>query len=236
MASGETAAIPAGILSDNRLRPQAKLLYGLLERRASPFTYKTLSEAVNLSLVTVRQTVRELAETGWLAVKQAHQLAPITFSLLNPGQAEVAEADRRLQDADYKGEALMKEYLSLLIDSDRFEDNARPGFLINPLTGEPMELDRYYPEGAGFEHNGRQHYETTSLQPSENRLRMQRARDLMKEALCARNGIKLVVIHQADLTLESMQQKVGALLPLRDLRGHEALIAYLEQVSQANRT
>lgn len=130
----------------------------------------------------------------------------------------------------------MKEYLSLLIDSDHFEDNARPGFLINPLTGKPVELDRYYPRVVGYEFNGRQHYETTELFPSEPGLRMQQARDLIKEALCARNGINLVVIHRADLTLEAMRRRVGALLPLRDLRGHEALIAYLERVSAGNRT
>lgn len=46
--------------------------------------------------------------------------------------AEVAQAQLRLQESEFRGEAIMKEYLSLLIDSDEFEDNARPGFLVNP--------------------------------------------------------------------------------------------------------
>lgn len=234
--AGATVEIPLNLLSDPRLRPQAKLLYGLLQRETGPFTYKSLSETAALSVVTVKATVRELAEAGWLKLKQAHQLAPVQFTLLNPGQAEVDDAELRLQENQYSPEQIMKEYLSLLIECDHYEDNARPGFLLNPLTGMPLELDRYYPAKVGFEFNGRQHYETTAWQPSEDGLHVQQARDLMKEALCARNGIHLVVIHRADLTLEAMREKVGALLPLRDLRGHEALVAYLEKVSEANRT
>jgi hypothetical protein len=35
----------------------------------------------------------------------------------------------------------MREYLSLLVDSTLFEDDAAPGYLINPLTDQLMEFD-----------------------------------------------------------------------------------------------
>ncbi len=58
----------------------------------------------------------------------------------------------------------------------------------------------------------------------------------MKEALCARRGVRVVVINRDDLKLETMQQKVGALLPLRDLRFHAELIDALEKVSKPHRS
>ncbi|HLO02512.1 MAG TPA: hypothetical protein VK191_05355, partial [Symbiobacteriaceae bacterium] len=128
-----------------------------------------------------------------------------------------------------------REYLSLLIDCDEFEENARPGFLINPLTDELMELDRYYPPSVAFEFNGPQHYRTTALYAKESKLRTQQMRDLMKTGHCARRGITLVVVHAADLSLAGMQAKVADLLPLRNLLGHDPLIAFLERVSRPYR-
>jgi len=126
--------------------------------------------------------------------------------------------------------------VSLIIDSNHFEDNARPGFLVNPITNERMELDRYYPPVVAFEFNGPQHYHTTERFPSERALQMQQARDLMKEALCAREGIPIVTIHREDLKLETMRQKVGALLPMRDLRAHAELVEWLDKVSKPYRS
>ena len=50
--------------------------------------------------------------------------------------------------------------------------------------------------------------------------------------ICAARGIHLAVIHPEDLTLERMRQKVKGHLPLRDLAGHEAVVAYLEKTSR----
>jgi hypothetical protein len=54
----------------------------------------------------------------------------------------------------------------------------------------------------------------------------------MKEALCARRGIQVVVVQRADLNLETMQRKVGDRLPLRDLRGHAELIGLLAKAGK----
>ncbi|HEY3368614.1 MAG TPA: ArsR family transcriptional regulator [Symbiobacteriaceae bacterium] len=243
--AGARVSIPAGLLPEPRLRPQAKLLYGLLQTlpafrgQSGEFTYTTLSAIAHVSFVTVKQAVRELAGSGWIQVSQTNQVAPVRFTLRNPelerSAAEAALAMRRLQEAEFRGEAIMREYLSLLIDSDEFEDNARPGFLVNPLTDERMELDRYYPAVVAFEFNGAQHFRPTERFPSEKGLAMQQARDLMKEALCARRGVRLVVIKGEDLSLGTMQQKVGALLPLRDLRTHGELVEALEKLSKSYR-
>lgn len=244
-SAGRQVSVPAGLLLDKRVRPQATVLYGLLQTcpgyrdKSGEFTYATLSALAQVSPATVRLAVRELAGACWIQASQANQLAPVRFTLRDPdlerGAAEAAEARRRLEEADYRGEEIMREYLSLLIDSTDFEDNARPGFLVNPLTNERMELDRYYPGVVGFEFHGPQHFHTTDRFPSATALAMQQARDLMKEALCARHGVRLVVIRRDDLRLAAMQQKVGSLFPLRDLKGHEQLIETLEAAGKSYR-
>lgn len=54
----------------------------------------------------------------------------------------------------------------------------------------------------------------------------------MKMGLCMEKKIALVVVHPEDLTLESMRHKVGHLMPLRNLTGHEHVIDYLESASR----
>lgn len=235
--AGPQVSVPADLLRDKRVRPGAKLLYALLRTLPqTAFTYASLSAHARVSVPTARQLVRELAAAGWLQASQVNQLAPVEFTLTTPSldqrSANVALARARLTEAGFEPEAIMKEYLSLLIASDEFEDNARPGFLVNPQTDERLELDRYYPPGVAFEYNGQQHYRTTKRFPNPRKVAAQQTRDLIKEALCARRGIRLVVIHREDLTLERMRQKVGTLLPLRDLRDHEALIHFLGQVDK----
>src|SRR5690606_12471297 len=114
----------------------------------------------------------------------------------------------------------MREYLSLLIDSDEYEDNAAPGFLVNPLTEERLQLDRYYPPGVAFEFNGPQHYGPTEHYTAEEAVK-QRVRDLIKAGICAGRGIQLKIVHAEDLSLSKMKKIVGHLLPLRDLRRSE---------------
>ena len=47
--------------------------------------------------------------------------------------------------------------------------------------------------------------------------------------------IPAVVIHSEDLSLAAMQAKIGGLLPLRDLTGHEPLITFLERKARRYR-
>jgi hypothetical protein len=233
-------AIPTGLLADSRVRPHGRLIYGLLQTLPSftppsgQFSHTILSRLWGISVVTIRQAIRDLADAGWLTATQANRKAPVQFVLCDldtvRSQQEVADAAARLESYDFNNEAIMKEYLSLLIDSDNFADNVRPGFLVNPQTKQRLELDRYYLDIAGFEYNGEQHQRTTKRFPSEIALSNRQFRDLVKEALCQRRGISLVVITRRDLTLRRMQEKVGNLLPLRDLHGHEALIKYLERL------
>ena len=83
----------------------------------------------------------------------------------------------------------MREILSLIAAPGTFVDDGSLGFLVNPSSGEQMQLDRYYvDQKVGFEFSGYQHYRATELysQQTEDR---QRARDAIKRQLCAENGV-----------------------------------------------
>ena len=230
---GPAATLPGPLLTDPRLIPAAKVLYGILQSQNGAFTYPSLSGLTGTGPNTLKRAVAALVQAEWLETEQRNRLAPVRITLRNPvlarQQLEVELARRRLQHDANKGEALMKEYLSLLVDSHEFEDNARPGFLINPKTRERLELDRFYVNVAAFEYNGAPHFGTTEQATD------QQTRDMVKVGICALRQIPVVVIHSEDLSLAGMRAKIGRLLPLRDLTGHEPLIAFLERKARRYR-
>lgn len=239
-----TVPIPIALLADRRLRSQAKVLFGALQltphfhNTTGQFTYVSLGALTNTCRSVLKEALSELKQAGWLTSQQKNQFAPLHFSLVDPTttftKADLVKAMRRIQRAPFRGEALMREYLSLLIDSDQFADDSAPGFLENPLTGERLEFDRFYPPNVAFEFNGPQHYGATNLFSAEEATQQQ-ARDYMKIGICITRGISLVIVHAQDLSLKGMQAKVGNLLPLRDLHGYEPLIKNLEALSRRYR-
>jgi len=246
--------LPAHLVTDNQIGASAKVFYGLLQlaqsrlpksrlpsrsqKKQLEFTFSLLAKLLNWHRKTVAKAVRSLANAGWLLVLRKNHRHPAHCSFKDPrlaaSEAEVEKVKRRLQMAKFVGEALMREYLSLLIDSDEYEDNAAPGFLVNPLTEERLQLDRYYPPGVAFEFNGPQHYGPTQHYTAEEAAN-QRVRDLIKAGICASRGIQLKIVHAEDLSLSKMKKIVGHLLPLRDLRHEGPRIRYLESVSRLYR-
>lgn len=241
---GARASVPAALLAEPKVGAQAKVLYGLLQTtpvfrgQGGEFTYTSLSAMTRLGRNTLRRAMAELAGAGLVSVSQRSRLSPVSFSLGRPAllraQAEAAAALRRLKRARYGGEAIMQEYLSLLIDCDDFTDNARPGFLVNPQTGERLELDRFYPPDVAFEFHGAQHDRATDRFAQEQ-VDAQHFRDLIKAGLCVYRGIHLVIVRPEDLSLQGLLGKIGHRLPLRNLAGHEPLIGRLEEASLAYR-
>jgi hypothetical protein len=230
---GPAVTLPGPLLTDPTSSPAAKVLYGILQSQNGEFTYPALSRLTGTGPNTLKRAVAALVQAEWLETEQRNRRAAVRCTLRNPvlvrQQMEVELARRRLQHDPNKGEALMKEFLSLLVDSREFEDNARPGFLVNPKTGELLELDRFYVNVAAFEYNGAPHFGTT--EPAKE----QQTRDLVKAGICALRQIPVVVVHSEDLSLAAMRAKIGRLLPLRDLAGHEPFIDFLERKAQRYR-
>ncbi|HYF95940.1 MAG TPA: hypothetical protein VD969_27320 [Symbiobacteriaceae bacterium] len=234
---GATIPISGAVLTNKLLGVHARIMYGLLlltpgfSHPFGRFTYAELSALANASRNTVARAVDELAQAEWIRYERAHRRARIDFMLTFPGLAlglaAIDGAQDRLTKAKHFGEGLMREYLSLLIDSDDYEDDATPGWLVNPQTDEHLQLDRYYAQKAAFEFNGPQHYHETKKFSAEQATK-QCERDKIKQEMCITRQIPLVIIHPEDLTLKGMQRKVGGLMPLRDLNACDLLIDYLE--------
>ena len=232
--------MPIDLLEDHSVRPQAVVMYGVLQ--ATPeykpptgkYTRKQLREMTGKALKTISRATNMLVQHGWLERTRKNHLCPYIFTVKNPiyeqCKEEIERIKRLLRRPNRRGEQLMRRHLSLIVDSEDFEDDASPGFLVNPFTDEEMQLDRYYPGLAAFEFNGRQHYEPTEFATPKD-VAKQKARDCIKAMICQERGIPLIIVHPEDLTLERMIQKVGNYLPLRDLRKKGPVIRFLEEVS-----
>lgn len=237
--SGSSVTIPADLVTDRRVNHRAKLMYGVLQLTlvSGQFSYRQLSSLSGYTVNTAKAAIDSLVRHGWLDVQHpANRLHPVTFRLRNPvaqrQAAEVEAARLRIEEERPRGETIMREILDVLVDSTEFEDNAAPGFLVNPVTGKRLEFDRYdFTHRVAFEFQGAQHFGATE-RFTEAQSARQQVRDLTKLGLCARLGITLVEVLPGDLSLEGMRQKIGTLLPLRSLRGREALLELLDSAGR----
>ena len=240
------AEIPVALLANGALSAGARLLYGQFqgvphfENRGGSFTYAALSRLTGSSDEALRRASTELVAAGWLTIAQANRKSPLHFTLRNPVSAQLRariSSIRRTvrKGAQPRGEALLREFLTLLIDVDTYKDNVSPDFLLNPYTGELMELDRYYPTAnLAVEFNGDQHYQETGLATWEETVK-QVGRDAMKAFICRAQGIELAIILPEDLTLKAIDQKIPGRLRRRDLEGMEPLVAALEELASEYR-
>lgn len=232
----EVVHIPVDLIrAAHKLRPQAILCYGLLQAlhdfngRSGWFKWGELKELTGLNLRTIKRAVRALAEARWIATAQKDRRARIWFSLQDADEAYRLEVQKQLEQAEFKGETLMRCYLSLIVDTNESEDRARPEFLVNPASGERMELDRFYPvHRVAFEFNGKQHY-VAAGSFTKQEVAAQKRRDRLKHQICKEKGIRLVVVHAEDLSLVGMLRKVGNLLPRQALRGLRRTIKFLNR-------
>ncbi|MEW6547779.1 MAG: ArsR family transcriptional regulator [Bacillota bacterium] len=234
--------VPVGLVRDPALPPEAKVTYLVLasfcsraNRRCSP-TREELMKMVGVrSPTSMRSYLRMLAERGWLEFEYVRRTRRTVFILhdveLDRIRRDLDLIRRRLDRAEFKGEAIMKEWLTLTVDSDDYTDNARPGFLVNPLTGERMEYDRWYTCGVAFEFNGPQHSGPTEAYPDTDKARQTMARDLMKRGLSEQHEVKLVTIRPEDLSYTGIRRKGEGLLPLRDIPEDDPRVVFLNEVS-----
>jgi len=242
----QCAEIPWTLLTNADLSAGARLLYGQLQgvpdfaHQSGSFTYADLSRFTGSCDDTLRRASAELVAAGWLTIQQANRKSPIQFKLRNPVSAQlrarIASRRRKVRGAQNRGEALLREFLTLLIAVDKYEDDASPDFLLNPFTRELMDLDRYYPTAkVAVEFNGDQHYEETDLATREETVK-QVGRDAMKAFLCKAQGIDLAIIHPEDLNLKRIDQKIPTRLPRRrGLERMEPMVAALEELASEYR-
>jgi hypothetical protein len=156
--------------------------------------------------------------------------------MANPREAYIDKVKLHLTEAPHYGEAIMQEMIGLMCTSDDLLYNARPKFLINPRTGERMEFDCYFFKlGVAVEFDGPQHDGPTELYPDEEAAKQQQERDMLKRKYCEDRVINFITIRSEDLSFETLHQKLGNLLPLRNLQSWGSVIDHLEKVCEKYR-
>lgn len=242
--TGETIRVPGALVTLAPAPPLARWLYAFLIAHVRKggkryrLRQRELTAEVGIgSRMTVRTALAQLRQAGWLWVDSSDRRRGWTYELLDPHlalrQTELRRARVRLRREKFIGEGLAKELLTLLIDDVRFQDNARLGILVNPRTGERMELDRWYPEArVAVEFHGSQHF-APSEKFSEEEVNEQQARDLMKESLARRHGIKLLIMTPETLSIEAVSALAQGVMPLRTVREEDPVVRFLRGRSKA---
>jgi hypothetical protein len=231
--------LPGDLLADTAIPPYAKVVYGLLisspgyEHPKGTFTFASLSSQLQVSTDAVISAVSELEKSGWVVLDEGQpQDEPIAFSVCTPDvhfdMTELEHVKRRLSATQINGKSLMWEYLTLIVDSVEFCDDSGMSFLLNPFDGELMTLNRYY-------YNHKVAFEFRTPRPrsrevyiTDNWITKEEAYLFLKRGMCELKGVPLIEIELQDLNVESMQKKVGDLLPQRDLKDRGPVIKYLE--------
>jgi len=238
-------ALPVALLLDTSLPAGARLLYAVLIYLAGrsgqcDVSQDRLRELTGVrSHATICAYTRALVSAGWLETRPlpGHRLRYVLHDPRREARERLVPAvQQRLEKAAYKGEALMREWLTALVDCDEYSDGVRPGFLQNPLSDQLMEYDRLYLSRVAFEFNGPQHYGPTAHYPDPGQAREQQARDAMKRGISLEHGVHLVIVTAEDLSFEGMRARIGDLLPLRDVDRDDPVVRYLESLSRAYRT
>ena len=242
--AGDAIRVPTTMILSTTIRVAAKVIHmrfqlcfhiGEVCDQAFQFTIRSLSKQLHKGAKSTQKAVKELLQTGWVALKQDNRVSPITPTLLGPIREFFKRmwksAMRRINRAKFRGQAIALEILFFLIASRDFVDDGAVGLLPNPSTDANLGVDRLYIcARVAFEVNGRQHYEATDLYDQDT-VDAQRARDAIKKELCAENDIELVIIRLEDLSVGTILQKLPGLrhqLPLRTLVGAESFIEYMD--------
>ena len=119
---------------------------------------------------------------GWSSL--AKHFCPFLFTVKPVREAHVRSLPewRSNRQSQVHGEELMRSYLTLIADSDEFEDDAAPGFLVNPFTHERMQLIDITPAEWRLS-SMVQHYKPTEFRHATRR-RKQQARDCINAMIC----------------------------------------------------
>lgn len=103
--------------------------------------------------------------------------------------------------SDGLGERICRKYFEAIFKAPF--PSIRPDFLKNPKTGNNLELDGYAPSlNLAFEHQGRQHYYTTSrFSGDKASLEKRQKMDSLKRKLCFQHNVKLIEVPSVPDTL-----------------------------------
>ena len=186
----------------------------LLALAHDPESVIELARVAKMDRCAAARACRKLVTRGWMKMvaskgrKRPAALIPRACQIVMAHDLE-AEYDLVIN----KGEFLVNKRLDWLLRNDEYVRNARPKFLKNPESDEPLEYDRFDPKEAfATEFNGTQHYKA-SQKYKDDKVREQQAHDMFKESLSVRNGVTLLTLASEDLRPGVLEAKLDQVVP-----------------------
>jgi DNA-binding MarR family transcriptional regulator len=174
-----------------------------------PLSVTDLAKTIPMSRTSVKHHVNTLICLGWVAkVRQGRRVLVIPTAPTAVQERFAEELRQDLAMAVYAGEARMKVLIDEIVVSRDFVDNARPDFLRSPLTEFNLEADRYHRRLVMWDYRGAQHRGATTRFPDRRVVYKIRVNDILKSGLSSEEGIPLIVVTKADLSIEGVQKLV----------------------------
>lgn len=201
-----------------------QVLRGLAQGNRCEISLRELARRVGCSVNTLRADLKEMVFASWLFIEEGGYRSVFRLRSLSTDDASAQESMlselRKLQlyleNAPYAGEALLKGILNVIVPETAYIDNARPSFLISPITGQPLEYDRYYERArVAVEFHGAQHDHPTELSPGAKAAHRQRVRDVIKLGLSYEQAVHVLVFRTPELSVERVSARVEGYLPLQ---------------------
>jgi hypothetical protein len=181
-----------------------------------PDSLSGLARIAKLDRKTVATACRNLSRHGWMKMVPTAYKKKIRPAALIPHSAQLVMAKDLEEEYEMKvnkGEYLANKRMDWSLKNDEYITNARPGFLINTMSNEKMEYDRYDKENRfATEYNGDQHYRATG-DYDENDVRLQATRDHVKKSISIQYGVTLLELTSDDLRPGVLEEKLDELVP-----------------------
>jgi hypothetical protein len=242
---GRRVTVAARLVLEGLLPARARLVHMLLAAATGGAVvhcdrYQSIAQMLHLCVRTARRAIAQLVEANWLVPNRDDGAAPVALTLRNAARdffsRMLVDLTRDIREAKFKGEALLRGWLTVLVDDDDYEDEASPAYARHRATGGRLRFDRlYFRLSLAAEYNGPQHDHATELYDQEE-VDKQRRRDAAKRRICVKRGIRLLVFHAKDLSREVIEERLRGLVPLRSLLdGGEEVVAFLTRSCDAYR-
>ena len=175
--------------------------------------FSELHKMFRLGFNTVKRGMVALQAGKWLYSRQENKHAPIRIwtefplrkplavfnAMVNDGeqaehtQSADGKADNRRQGTSL-AERLVLGALTLIVNSDYYDDHYTPKFFPDWGPDHQMHFDRlYHREVVAIEYNGLQHYQATEWFDADV-VAQQQWCDKFKSKICKINNVKLIVL------------------------------------------
>lgn len=185
----------------------------------------------------LRRHIRKLQDADWAYtfVESKTRRTIIVPSMPLRVEEMLAEHWQMLRNfKPFFGQWITNRWFTLLVDDIGWIPNARPESLVSGDGSKRMEIDFLFERHrVAVEFNGKFHFEAGPTPEEQEKLREQQQRDATKALLCARKNMVFVEITGKDLSHETIESKLGHVLPLIPPRKNRPVFRLLDDFTHS---